>query len=159
MSPMSNWRLTGSALHLSLRIAGKLHAIPIQSIVEVLPALPVESIAKQLPYVKGVVYLRGHLIPVIDGAGRLGLTSPEPVYEPHLICLNIGGRLLGLEVDEAIDLIEIPVENWLPASHVGANEKFLLAVTEYEGEIIRILAPDQLSFPEEAVGMMDFTVV
>ena len=56
-----------------MRIGENLHAMPIDVIVEVLPALPIEAVPQCPAFVRGVVFVRGHLIPVLDAAERLGL--------------------------------------------------------------------------------------
>lgn len=100
---------TGRRTHpaLSVRLGNNLHAIPIAAVEEVLPALPVETIPQCPSFVRGVVFGRGHLIPVLDAAERLGVQGHPRTPEPHIVCLLIGNRLVGVEFDEAIDLIEI----------------------------------------------------
>ncbi|MBC7817349.1 MAG: chemotaxis protein CheW, partial [Planctomycetaceae bacterium] len=104
----------GRQLALAVRIGGNLHALPIDMVEEVLPALPIETIPQCPAFVRGVVFVRGHLIPVLDAAERLRLRDHVRPAEPHIVCLRIGSRLVGLEVDEAIDLIEIPSSTALP---------------------------------------------
>ena len=57
-------------------------------------------------FVRGVVFVRGHLIPVVDAAERLGLREHQRPDEPHIVCLRVDGRLVGVELDEALDLLE-----------------------------------------------------
>ena len=136
-----------SATHgvfLAIRIGGVVHAVPIRFVEEVLPALPVETIAQLPAFVRGVVFVRGHLIPVLDGAERLGLPPRPEWIEPHLLCLNIEGRLIGLEIDEAMDLIELPGEEQVSIPKLGGTASFLSAVIDHQGEIVRILNPEKL---------------
>jgi len=144
-------RDTGTdSLHLSVRIGGILHAIPIEFIEEILPVLPVEPIAQLPSFVRGIVFVRGHLIPILDGADRLGLPACSSAHEPHLVCLNLQGRLIGLEIDEAIELIELPRSGLVSMPELGGTSRFLSAVMDYRGEIVRILNPSQLLLQEEA---------
>lgn len=135
----------GSAdeMFLSVRIGKSLHAIPIQSVEEVLPALPIEPIPNCPPFVQGVLFVRGHLIPVLSGAERLGIANHQPVDDPHIVCLNANGRLVGVEFDEALDLLELRGEQ-LRAESLGARGGFMTGVIDRHGEIIRVLNAEKL---------------
>jgi len=146
---------TGEGVYLAIRIGGVVHAVPIGFVEEVLPALPVETIAQLPVFMRGVIFVRGHLIPVLDGAERLGLPSDPHRAEPHLLCLNINGRLIGLEIDEAIDLMELPETGRIPVPELGGNFPFLSAVMDHQGEIVRILDPEKLFNPEEISRLAD----
>jgi purine-binding chemotaxis protein CheW len=138
---------------LAVRIAGKLHAIPIGAVEEVLPALPVEELPQCPPYVRGVVFVRGHLIPVLSAAERLELRGYERPPEPYIVCLSLGGQLLGIEVDEALDLIDLAGGSELAAERVGAGGGFFDRVLELDGQIVRVLNPDRLLDREEAAQL------
>ncbi|WP_437204454.1 chemotaxis protein CheW [Planctomicrobium sp. SH664] len=130
---------------LKVRLGGKLHAIPIEEIEEVLPALPVEPIAQSSPWLRGVVFVRGHLIPVLDGVRRLGFPVQHRTNDPHIVCLRWQNQLLGLEVEEALDLIELPEHPDLTSATLGVADRFVSGVVDLEGEIIRVLNVRELS--------------
>ena len=136
-----------------MRIGENLHALPIDVIEEVLPALPIETIPQCPSFVRGVVFVRGHLIPVFDAAERLGVRNHVRRTEPHIVCLRVGSRLVGLEVDEAIDLIEIPSSTALPIEEVNAQSGFLTGLIELDGQVIRILDAERLIAQDEAAAL------
>ena len=136
-----------------VRIRKSLYAVPITAVEEVLPALPIEAVPQCPPFIRGVVFVRGHLIPVLDAAERLGLIGGEPPIEPHILCLRIGDRLIGLEVDEALDLFHTEPGASLQASEIGAAHGFFSGVIEMEGNIIRLLSPEDLLAPGEAAAL------
>ena len=137
-------------LALAVRIGGRLHALPIEVVEEVLPALPIEAIPQCPPFVLGVVFVRGHLIPVLNGAERLGLVGHARPTEPHIVCLRAGERLVGLEVDEAVDLIEVPTADPLSLAPLGARRGFLAGLVERDGEVVRLLDAARMIDPAEA---------
>jgi purine-binding chemotaxis protein CheW len=140
-------------LALAVRIGKDVHVIPIDVIVEVLPALPIEAIPQCPSFVRGVVFVRGHLIPVFDAAERLGLRNHGRPPEPPIVCLRVGSRLVGLEVDEALDLIDIPLSTALPVEEVNAQSGFLTGLVEVDGEVIRILDVERMVARQEAVAL------
>jgi len=137
-------------VHLIVRIGGVTHAIPITAVEEVLPDLPVEKIAQLPSFVRGVVFVRGHLIPVLDGAERLGLRSESEPQRSQLVCLRNGERLLGLKVDEAVDLMELPLQGRIPVPELGGESQFFSAVMDHQGDVMRILDPKKLLLADEA---------
>jgi purine-binding chemotaxis protein CheW len=138
---------------LAVRLGKDLHALPIMAIEEILPALPIESVPQCPPFVRGVVFVRGHLIPVVDAAERLGLRDHQRVVEPHIVCLRVEGRVIGVEFDEALDLLDIGPGEILPADRLGARQGFFSGVIERDGQIIRMLAPEKLIAEEEAEAL------
>ncbi len=138
---------------LAFRLSESLHALPIESVEEVLPSLPIEAISQCPEFVLGVVFVRGHLIPIFDAAERLGMKNHARMRDPHIVCLRWEGRLVGVEVDEVLDLIEIHPHQTLPAQALNASGGFLAEVVEHRGEIIRILDPDRLVALHEAAKL------
>lgn len=138
---------------LAVRLGDMLHAIPVVMVEEVLPALALEPISGCSSFVRGVVFIRGEVIPVLSAALRLGIHNHEIVDEPNIICLRIDGRVVGLEFDEVIDLISIQHARLLPADKIGAQGGFFSGVIDHEGVIIRILDPQKLISEEDAVDL------
>lgn len=138
---------------LAVRLGEAMHAIPIGVVEEVLPALPIETVPNCPPFVRGVVFVRGHLIPVLDAAERLGLRGHQRPLEPHIVCLRIGGRLIGVEFDEALDLIDLGDAETLSSGELGASAGFFSGVIQRDGRIMRLLDPDRLIQYEEAAEL------
>lgn len=153
---MTNPQATVAAMRqlvLAVRIGEDMHAIPIDMIEEVLPALPIEAVPQCPAFVRGVIFVRGHLIPVLDAAERLGIRNHVRSSEPHIVCLRVGSRLVGLEVDEAIDLIEIPLGTAVPIEEVNAQSGFLSGLIELDGRVIRLLDTERMIAHREAVAL------
>ena len=134
---------------LAVRLGTCLLALPIEAVEEVLPALPIEAVPQCPIFVRGVVFVRGHLIPVLNAAERLGMRDHQRPDEPHIVCLRQHERLIGVEFDEAIDLMELGMEEWLTADELGAEAGFLRGLVERDGQIIRLLDPEKLIANDE----------
>lgn len=138
---------------LAVRIGEKLHAIPIAAVEEVLPALPIEPVPQCPSFVRGVVFVRGHVIPVLSAAERLNLSDYQRPDEPNIVCLRIDDRIIGVEFDEAIDLIQIGGDQSLAADQMGASKGFFTGVIDHDGQIIRLLDPEKLISETEAAAL------
>ena len=134
---------------LLVRLGTDLYALPIAEIEEVLPDLPIEAVPRCPDFVLGVVFVRGHLIPVVHARERLGLTPRPGADACNIVCLRIGARLIGVAFDEALDLMDLEPAEVLPASALGAPEGFFTGVVERAGRVIRLLDPAKLASAAE----------
>lgn len=62
-------------------------------------------------YVRGIINLRGQIIPILDIRLRLG---KEPIEDSLVVVLNIHGTLLGILVDAVDQMVDIPADSILP---------------------------------------------
>ena len=131
------------------RLGTDLYAIPIAAIEEVLPALPIEPVPQCPDFVRGVLFVRGHLIPVLDAAACLGCEQHQRPDEPNIVCLRVGKRLVGVEFDEVLDLIDLAPGEVLRSGEIRAREGFFTGVVEHDGRLVRLLDPEKLTSPPE----------
>jgi purine-binding chemotaxis protein CheW len=134
---------------LLVRLGKDLYAIPIVAIEEVLPALPIEGVPQCPDFVRGVIFVRGHLIPVLSAAERLGWEPHQLPDESTIVCMRVGKRLVGVEFDEALDLIDLGTAEILLSGEIGARDGFFTGVVERDGRLIRLLNPEKLTSEEE----------
>lgn len=80
---------------------------------------PVTRIANAPAFIKGVVNLRGTIIPVVDM--RIKFNLGEPTYDQFtvVIILNIAGRVVGMVVDSVSDVMTLSPEQIKPAPEIG----------------------------------------
>jgi chemotaxis signal transduction protein len=133
-----------SGAALVVRVGETLYALPIQFVEEVLPALPIEPIPQAPPFLRGVVFVRGHWIPVLDAAERLGGNDRQRPAEPPIVCLSLGGKLVGLDVDEAVDLVDWSGGTFAAAGELGARDGAFAGLVEIDGQVLRLLDPEKL---------------
>jgi purine-binding chemotaxis protein CheW len=135
---------------LAVRLGQQLFGIPIESVVEVLPALPIESLPDVPVFVRGAAFVRDQFLPVLDAARRFGLESRDRPLEPPIVCLTVGGRLIGIEFDEAVDLIELKPASLVSNIDLPGSAGVVSRLVEHEGRILRLLDPENLLDGAEA---------
>ncbi len=97
-------------------------------------------------YVKGVINLRGAVLPIVDLALRLGLPGTEPTARNVIIVVQIGHQQIGLLVDAVSDILtandtEVQVSPDLSSDLVRNFVKGLLPV---EGRMISLIGLDNV---------------
>ena len=96
--------------------------------------------APQIP-ARGMINLRGTVIPVVDVRIRLGLEPREPGARNCIVVVRVAGDEVGLLVDEVRDVVEIPAEAIQPAARrnaAPAAQAFVRGLGLVDGEV-RIL--------------------
>ncbi|HKU65780.1 MAG TPA: chemotaxis protein CheW [Rhizomicrobium sp.] len=97
-------------------------------------------------YVRGMVQLRGVVIPVIDLGDRLGLGAAAPTAKSVLVVVERNGQLVGLLVDSVSDLVVLPQASLQPAPQLHGNPAtaFVAATVALEGRILGALRLDSV---------------
>jgi purine-binding chemotaxis protein CheW len=102
------------------------------------PATPLPNVP---PHVRGVVNLRGVVLPVLDLRYLLGWGTTEPSARHVIIVVRIGDQLLGIIVDAVSDIVTIGPDNVQPLPDVGdvSATGFLEGIATIDDRLIMIL--------------------
>lgn len=108
------------------------------------PATPLPNVPA---HVRGVVNLRGIVLPVLDLRHRLGWGVTDPTGRHVIIVVRIGEQLQGLIVDAVNDIVEVPLETMQPVPDMGdlPAAGFLEGLANIDERLILILALERLS--------------
>lgn len=88
------------------------YAIPIEQVKEIKTVGPITKIPKSKSYVKGVMNLRGKIIPVIDVNEKMGLSKTNSDYsKQRILVADINNILLGLLVDEVNEVLRVDAKD------------------------------------------------
>lgn len=126
---------------LSFRVGDHEYSVDIMSVREIRGWTHATSLPHAPDYVRGVINLRGTVLPVIDLARRLGLASEEPTERNVIIVVDTQGRTVGLRVDAVSDILSMPVDEMRAPPELAADEarSFVRALTIIEGRMVRVL--------------------
>ncbi|WP_114287247.1 chemotaxis protein CheW [Candidatus Halocynthiibacter alkanivorans] len=135
---------------LSFLVGGQDYSVDIMSVREIRGSAKATSLPHAPPFVRGVINLRGTVLPLIDLAARLGLETGQDTDRNVIIVVDLGERTVGLMVDAVSDILAIPEEDMQAPPDMAADEthNFVSALTIVDGRMIRILdlnaiMPDQ----------------
>ena len=95
------------------------YGIDIQKVQELRGYETVTRIANAPEFVKGVVNLRGIIVPIVDMRIKFNLGTPTYDQFTVVIILNINGRIVGIVVDSVSDVIDLTPEQVKPAPEMG----------------------------------------
>jgi len=102
---------------------------------------PITRVPKTPAFVKGVINLRGVVLPVIDLRGRFGLPETEPTENTRIIMVSVGDIEVGFIVDAANDVMDIDSDSIDSPPEVvgGIRAKYLHGVAKIEDNRLLIM--------------------
>jgi purine-binding chemotaxis protein CheW len=100
------------------QLKGKEYAIPVNQVRSIEKVQHITRVPKTAPYVKGVINLRGVVTPIIDLRSRFELEECEYSESTRIIIVALNDMEVGLIVDAANDVIDIPSQNIEPQPEV-----------------------------------------
>lgn len=104
---------------LSFRLGGEEYGIDILRVQEIRSYEAPTRIANSPAFIKGVVNLRGVIVPVVDLRLKLGCDSAAYNEFTVIIVLNVRGRVIGAVVDSVSDVLALSAENIKPAPEMA----------------------------------------
>jgi purine-binding chemotaxis protein CheW len=110
-----------AAEYLSFRLGAEEYGIDILRVQEIRSYEEPTRIANAPPFIKGVVNLRGVIVPVVDLRIRLDCQKVEYNTFTVVIVLNLRGRVVGAVVDSVSDVIELSSQQIKPAPHMNLS--------------------------------------
>lgn len=116
----------------------------------------VTRIANSPDFVKGVVNLRGIIVPIVDM--RIKFNLGEPTYDQFtvVIILNIAGRVVGMVVDSVSDVITLVPDQVKPAPEMGTalNTDYLIGLGTLDERMLILVDIDRLMSSAE-MGLIE----
>ncbi|MCO5336958.1 chemotaxis protein CheW [Delftia tsuruhatensis] len=106
---------------LSFRLGGEEYGIDILRVQEIRSYEAPTRIANAPHFIKGVINLRGVIVPIVDLRLKLGCESAEYTDFTVVIVLNVRGRVIGVVVDSVSDVLALGADNIKPAPQMSAS--------------------------------------
>ena len=132
----------GAREYITFRIGSQYFCIDIMSVREIRGWSPATSLPRAPTFVRGVINLRGVVLPIIDLADRLGFDHAEPTPRHVIIVTQTGKQIVGLLVDAVSDIIAMPADKVQPTPDVGSDaaRAFVLGVMAIDDRMISLIA-------------------
>ena len=148
--------------YLTFSLAEEEYGIGILRIKEIIGMMPITTIPQTPEFVKGVINLRGKVIPVVDLRLRFGMGSIDYTERTCIIVVEIdaqaGTVMIGIVVDAVSEVLNIKAEDIedTPTFGTKLNTEYILGMAKMEGsvkillDIGRVLTGEEIAVLEEA---------
>jgi purine-binding chemotaxis protein CheW len=116
--------------------------IDVMSVREIRGWTPATALPHSQAFVRGVINLRGAVLPIMDLAVRLGFPPAETMGRHVIIVVQIGSQVVGLLVDAVSDILTVSDAEILPTPDVASDmaKRFVCGLLAMDGHMISILS-------------------
>ncbi len=120
--------------------------IDVMSVREIRGWTPATVLPHSQPFVRGVINLRGAVLPIMDLAVRLGFPPTEPKGRHVIIVAQVGSQVVGLLVDAVSDILTVTDAEILPPPDVASEmaKRFVSGLLAQDGRMVSLLSVDQV---------------
>lgn len=136
---------------LTFSLGNEFYGIEIKYVTEIVGMQPITEVPELPPYIRGIINLRGKIIPVMDV--RLRFKKPLREYNDRtcIIVVDIRDVAIGLIIDSVSEVMSIPEGDIVPPPEVnkGFGNKFIKAIGKLGSDVKLILDCNKLLNEEE----------
>ena len=131
---------------LSVRVGDQIFALDIMMVREIRGWIPSTPLPQAPPYIRGMINLRGAVLPILDVAVRMNWESKTPDSSSVVVVVEVDGVSLGLLVDAVCDIVTFTADQIQPMPKVGKPGVAEMAsgVVMLDGEIVSLLALENI---------------
>ncbi|MGN1158534.1 MAG: chemotaxis protein CheW [Agathobacter sp.] len=146
-------RDTQKGKYVTFKSGNEYFGLKIQYVNEIIVFQEITKIPESEDYIKGLINLRGKIIPVIDVRLRFKQEPFEYTDRTCIIVVNVKNIVVGLIVEKIAEVVEIQDENIIPSPTVGkadkSQNKYVYAIGKVGDKVKLLLDPDRLLNDEE----------
>ncbi|MEA3374366.1 MAG: chemotaxis protein CheW [Campylobacterota bacterium] len=147
--------LTTANRYLTFFVEDEQYGIDISKIKEIIAAMHITHIPKTPDFVKGVINLRGSIIPVVDIRLKFGMPEREIDMNTAIIIYEVDKVSIGFIVDQVEDVLSLDKEHISEAPHFGSSidTSFIENVAEVDNDVIMLLNLEKIFEAEELLDI------
>jgi purine-binding chemotaxis protein CheW len=142
-------RLAGK--HMTFKLGAEEYGLEILKVKEIIGLMEITRVPRVNDFIRGVINLRGKVIPVIDLRLKFGMEKTTATDQTVIIVVQLnlnGGELtMGILVDEVLEVLTLDGEQIEPPPNFGTDAfdlEFILGVGKAEGRVIFLLDIDRV---------------
>lgn len=137
---------------LTFSVGEEIFGIEIQYVTEIIGIQQITSLPEVPEYIKGVINLRGKIVPVIDVRIKFKKESIQYTDRTCIIVIDTEEITVGLIVDKVAEVLNLDDDNIVepPNQRVGIENKYIQGIGKYEEQVILLLECNKLLNKKES---------
>jgi purine-binding chemotaxis protein CheW len=145
MSEPANQGGVGKEL-ISFRIGAQEFCVDIMEVREIRGWTPATALPQAPAFVRGVINLRGAVLPIVDLGARLGLGAAEPTARHVIIVAQVQNQIVGLLVDAVSDILTVTDDMIQPTPDVASEmvRMFVRGLLAIDGRMVSFISLDRV---------------
>jgi purine-binding chemotaxis protein CheW len=146
--------------YLTFALGRESYGLPVLQVREIIRLCPVTLVPRMPPYIKGVINLRGKVIPIMDLRARFQLPSSESTERTCIIVVQFGeapggGNLMGAVVDTVEEVVNLAQTELEPVPDFGGkpDTQYILGMATVRGGVKTLLDLEKIFLETGAVSL------
>jgi purine-binding chemotaxis protein CheW len=137
---------------IAFRIGEQEFCVDIMSVREIRGWVPVTPLPRSPSFVRGVINLRGAVLPILDLSARLGFPLTETSARHVIIVAQVGHQVIGVLVDAVSDIITVGEDTMQPPPEMasGRVRNFVQGILAIESRMVSLISLDRVMPKAEA---------
>ena len=132
------------------------YGVSIEQVREIRPLESITKVPNAKSYVRGVMNLRGMIIPVIDVKEKLGFSNETKSQKSRILVADVDGKLTGLLIDEVDQVMRIPLkEIETDLSSDLESLEYIKGVAKISGRLIVLLDIQKLLRHDSSISQLE----
>lgn len=139
-------RESAASQFVAFTIGEQNYCVDIMSVREIRAWTGATPLPNTADYVRGVINLRGSIVPIVDLRIRFGQGETEPTNSHVVVIVAIEERLNGLLVDSVSDILSVSADDIaaIPETNAGSRVRYLDGLITEEDRMVALIALDQV---------------
>ena len=156
---MSVAGITETVQYLTFKLSDEIFAIDVSKVREILEFTSITKVPQTPEFMRGVINLRGSVVPVIDLRLNFGMACTEQTVNTCIIVVevNLDGEVvvLGALADSVQEVVEMEPDKIEPAPHLGTklNTDFIKGMGKINDDFVMILDIDKVFASEDLAAV------
>ncbi len=141
---------------INFMVGGEEYAVDIQKVREVIYMREITPLPRTLPFVKGIINLRGEVIPVIDLREKFGLDHDAYTSQTNVIIVETSGKCMGVVVDRVSHVIRLSSGELAPPPPLigGLSGAYVLGVGKLQDRFVVVLDIEKILTTAEMIELV-----
>ena len=142
---------------LTFNLADEYYGVDILKVQEIKGYTTVTRIPNTPNYLKGVLNLRGTIVPIVDLRMKFGMGMTEPTPFTVVVVVNVRNRVMGFLVDAVSDVLDLNAKNIQPPPELGnaVDITFVAGIGNANDRLVTLLDIDRVLTEEELKNVED----
>src|SRR5262245_21037277 len=149
--PARNDSVTGSRKYLTFVLGHESYGVGVLQVREIIRMLEITAVPQMPAYVKGVINLRGKVVPIVDLRIKFALAKAENTERTCIVVVEVKSKtgakmLMGMVVDAVEEVATIPAADVEPTPDFGSNlsTEYILGMAKVRGSVKTLLDIDEV---------------
>ena len=143
--------------YLTFNLADEYYGVDILKVQEIKGYTTVTRIPNTPDYLKGVLNLRGTIVPIVDLRMKFGMGITEPTSFTVVVVVNVRNRVMGFLVDAVSDVLDLNAKNIQPPPELGSavDINFVAGIGNANDRLVTLLDIDRVLTEDEVKAVED----